>query len=62
MSYVNQAPASHIQNEVEMKAEDPTVAPKAELNVPHEDAEMEDLFGNDGDLEAKEDDPINRPG
>lgn len=46
-----------------MKAEDPTVASKAELNVPHEDAEMEDLFGNDGDLEAKEeDDPNNRPG
>jgi hypothetical protein len=53
----------HIQNDVEMMAAGPSVVPKAEDNELQEDAEMEDLFGNDEALEAKEeDDAMNRLG
>jgi hypothetical protein len=44
-----------VSHDVEMKAAaEPTLIPKAEDKQPQEDAEMEDLFGNDEGLEAKE--------
>lgn len=54
-------PTSH---DVEMKvAAEPTLIPKVEDKQPQEDAEMEDLFGNDDDLEAKDEDHgMNLPG
>jgi hypothetical protein len=50
---------------VEMKAAaaEPTLVPKAEDKEHQEDAEMEDLFGNDDNVEAKEErDGMNLPG
>jgi hypothetical protein len=44
-----------IPGDVGMRAAvQPTLIPKAEDQELQEDAEMEDLFGNDEDLEAKE--------
>jgi hypothetical protein len=44
-----------IPGDVETRAAaKPTLVPKAEDKELQEDAEMEDLFGNDEDLEAKE--------
>jgi len=52
-----------ISDDVEMKAAaDPTPVSKAEDKELEEDAEMDDLFGNDDNLETKgEDDGINIP-
>lgn len=45
-------------DDVEMNVTGSTLVPKTELDrtTPKEDAEMEDLFGNDDDLDAKGDD------
>jgi hypothetical protein len=51
-----------ISDDVEMKAAADPPVPKAEDKELEEDAEMEDLFGNDDNLETKgEDDGINIP-
>jgi hypothetical protein len=66
MSYTTEALASTLTaagevpfaEDIEMMAAKPIVVAKADDKGPQEDAAMEDLFGNDDDMDAKEEGDI----